>query len=534
MKSLVFSIIIVPFIAIIYLLFESLIDDNWLWVASLLLACLLVAVFDVIQIHHSLNRNYPLIGHFRYILEKIRPQIHQYFIESDMDGAPFSREQRSLAYERAKDVEDKKPFGTEIFVRQEGYEWLNHSIATAQQIDHSPRIQIGGPHCKQPYSASVLNISAMSFGALSANAIMALNQGAAVGGFAHDTGEGGLSPYHLSGGGDLIWEIGSGYFSCRDLEGHFDEQRFVKCASHPAVKMIEIKLSQGAKPGHGGVLPGAKVTAEIAKIRGITQGVDCISPSSHSAFNTPIELLTFIDRLRQLSDGKPVGFKLCVGHPVEVFGICKAIIATNIMPDFIVVDGKEGGTGAAPMEFSDHVGTPLRDGLLLVHNALTAIGVREHIKIGASGKIISAFDMAVIMAVGADWCNAARGFMFALGCLQSQRCHTNRCPVGVATQDLARQKALNIDDKSRRVKNFHYSTVKALTELVAAAGLNHASLLRPRHFSQRISLDQVRSLDQLYIFSKTGELLSDDPASQYTSVWRQASAEHFSGLNNAD
>lgn len=501
---------------------------SWLIVACCLLG--LMAVWDRQQTRHSLFRNYPVIGHLRPLLESIRPQIRQYFVESDTDGAPFTREQRSLVYQRAKQVQDKEPFGTELSVHANGYEWLNHSIVPAAQSPGLPRVTIGGPHCTQPYSSSMLNISAMSFGALSANAIRALNHGAAMGHFAHDTGEGGLSQYHLSGGGDLIWEIGSGYFGCRDATGHFEEKKFSELATGSTVKMIQLKLSQGAKPGHGGVLPGAKVSAEIAQIRGVPIGVDCVSPASHSSFNTPRELLEFVVKLRQLSGGKPTGFKLCIGHPVEFMGICKAMVATGISPDFIVVDGKEGGTGAAPLEFSDHVGTPLREGLSFVHNALIAIGLREQVRIGASGKIISGFDMAVTLALGADWCNSARGFMFALGCLQSQRCHTDRCPVGVATQDPRRQRALVVGDKATRVKQFHHATIAALVELTAAAGFDDPNLLLPTHFSRRISSECVRGLNQVYAASTAGELLGDNPGGQFQALWQQADADNFSGL----
>lgn len=504
---------------------------SWLWVLLPLGFFVLVGIWDITQTEHSILRNYPLFGHLRSILETFRPQIRQYFVESDTDGAPFSREQRSLVYQRAKQVEDKAPFGTELRVRNAGFEWLNHSIVPAKMTTEAPRIMIGGPACTQPYSSSVLNISAMSFGALSANAIKALNKGAKLGQFAHDTGEGGLSEHHRFAHGDLIWEIGSGYFSCRDANGAFDEEKYAQLATSPSVKMIQVKLSQGAKPGHGGVLPGAKVTAEIAKIRGVPAGIDCISPSSHSAFQTPVGLLQFIDKLRQLSAGKPVGFKLCIGHPVEFIGICKAMVETGLAPDFIVVDGKEGGTGAAPLEFSDHVGTPLREGLLMVHNALTAIGLRDQIRIGASGKIVSGFDMAIAMGLGADWCNSARGFMFALGCLQSQRCHTGLCPVGVATQDPSRQRALVVEVKAERVMQFHRATVHALSELVAAAGLTHPELLRAKYFFQRVSTDEVRALDRVYTFSRAGELLGQTPTGQFLDVWQQASADSFRGVN---
>ena len=398
-----------------------------------------IGVYDLSQARHAVLRNYPLLAHIRFILEEIRPEIRQYFLESEKDGTPFSRDKRAIVYQRAKQALDKRPFGTQNDVYSSGYEWLHHSIAPRPVGKESSfRVTVGGPDCGKPYSASIFNISAMSFGALSPNAIRALNIGTKKGNFAHDTGEGGYSPYHRENGGDLIWEIGSDYFSCRNADGTFCAEKFAQNAQRDQVKMVEIKLSQGAKPGHGGVLPDVKVTPEIAATRGVAAGLDCISPSRHSAFATPIEMMRFIASLRELSGGKPVGFKLCVGHPWEFLAVCKAMIETAIYPDFIVVDGKEGGTGAAPLEFTDHLGTPLREGLNFVHNALIGINARDRIRLGASGKIVSAFDIARVMALGADWCNSARGFMFALGCIQSQSCHTDRCPTGVSTQDRAR------------------------------------------------------------------------------------------------
>ncbi|MBI3229723.1 MAG: FMN-binding glutamate synthase family protein, partial [Burkholderiales bacterium] len=391
----------------------------------------IVGICDVSQSRRALRRNYPILAHFRFFFETIRPEIRQYFLEDDTEARPFSRNQRSLVYQRAKEETDTRPFGTQMDVYENGYEWINHSIAPSNPPSHDFRIEIGNhPDCRraQPYSASVFNISAMSFGALSSHAIMALNGGAKRGGFMHDTGEGSISSYHRVHGGDLVWEIGSGYFGCRNSDGTFSEQKFVENATASQVKMIEIKLSQGAKPGHGGVLPSAKVSREIALARGVEMGQDCVSPASHSAFHTPLGLLEFLDKLRTLSGGKPTGFKLSIGHPWEFFGIVKAMLASGITPDFIVVDGGEGGTGAAPVEFTDHVGTPLQEALLLVHNSLVATNLRSRIKIGASGKVISAFDIARNLALGADWCNSARGFMFALGCIQSQSCHTDRCP----------------------------------------------------------------------------------------------------------
>src|SRR5882724_10541455 len=397
------------------LVFGLLILASDLFVIPFVLSGFLVAlgVVDMTQTAHSLRRNYPILANLRFLLEKIRPEIRQYFLESDTDGTPFNRSNRAIVYQRAKGDLDKRPFGTQQDVYGNNYEWINHSIAPKHVEGHEFRVTVGGDQCRQPYAISLYNISAMSFGALSANAILALNQGAKLGGFAHDTGEGGLSQYHKQHGGDIIWEIGSGYFGCRNADGTFSPERFAKEAAAAQVKMIEIKLSQGAKPGHGGVLPGAKVSPEIAAARGVPIGQDCVSPSSHSAFATPRELVRFIAQLRDLLGGKPVGFKLCIGHPWEFMAICKAMVETGILADFVVVDGTEGGTGAAPLEFVDHVGTPLREGLVFVHNCLVGAGLRDKIRVGAAGRIVTGFDMARTLALGADWCNAARGFMFA-------------------------------------------------------------------------------------------------------------------------
>jgi glutamate synthase domain-containing protein 2 len=486
-----------------------------------------LGVTDLFQTRHAVLRNYPISAHLRFLLESIRPEMRQYFFEGEKDGAPFSRDKRAIVYQRAKRVLDKRPFGTQYDVYQEGYEWVRHSMAPRPLATESFRITIGGPDCAQPYDASVFNISAMSFGALSPNAIRALNKGAALGHFAHDTGEGGYSGYHRENGGDIIWEVGSGYFGCRNADGSFCREKFADSASLPQVKMVELKMSQGAKPGHGGVLPAAKVSAEIARTRGVPQGEDCISPSGHSAFSTPIEMMQFIGEMRRLSGGKPAGFKLCVGHPWEFLAICKAMLETGIYPDFIVVDGKEGGTGAAPLEFIDHLGMPLRDGLSFVHNALIGIRARERIKLGASGKIISAFDIARTMALGADWCNAARGFMFALGCIQSQSCHTDRCPTGVATQDRTRQRALVVGDKSQRVFHFHASTLHALAEFVAAAGLDHPNEFKPAHFSRRISAREIITFAELYPTLRRGELLDGSNDPRFQMAWAMASPKSF-------
>ncbi len=491
---------------------------------------------DRLQTRRSVLRNYPVAGHLRYLMEHIRPEIRQYFIESDHEAAPFSRQQRSLVYQRAKGDPDKRPFGTQLDVHAHGYEWINHSMAPTRLPTHDFRVTIGADRAK-PYSASIFNISAMSFGALSANAILALNGGAARGRFAHDTGEGSISQHHRVHGGDLIWEIGSGYFGCRHADGRFDPEAFAANARDAQVKMIELKLSQGAKPGHGGVLPGPKVTIEIAAARHVPPGEDCISPARHSAFDTPLQMLEFIDRLRDLSGGKPTGFKLCIGHPWEWFAICKAMLHTGIVPDFIVVDGAEGGTGAAPLEFTDHVGAPLQEGLLLVHNTLLGLNLRSRIKLGCAGKVIGAFDIARAMALGADWCNAARGFMFALGCLQAQACHTGACPTGVATQDKRRQQALVVPDKMERVYRYHQNTLQALKELVQAAGLNHPNQINAFHIVRRAADHEVRLLANVLPFVQPGALLAaargegDWPHNVYRHYWPLASAHSFAPLH---
>ncbi|WP_179950092.1 FMN-binding glutamate synthase family protein [Bradyrhizobium sp.] len=490
-------------------------------------ALTLLGVRDLMQKGHAVLRNYPISAHIRFLLEEIRPEMRQYFFESEKDGMPFSRDIRAVVYQRAKMQLDKRPFGTQEDVYRQGYEWMHHSVSPKTHAEEKFRVTIGGPDCAKPYSASVFNISAMSFGALSPNAVRALNAGAKKGGFAHDTGEGGFSPYHAEMGGDIIWEIGSGYFGCRHLDGTFDPEAFARVASQDQIKMVELKISQGAKPGHGGVLPAAKVSEEISKIRGVAMGEDCISPASHRAFSTPTGMMQFIGEMRKLSGGKPTGFKLCIGHPWEFLAICKAMIETGIYPDFIVVDGNEGGTGAAPLEFMDHLGMPMREGVSFVHNALIGINARDRIKIGASGKIATAFDMARAMSIGADYCNSARGFMFSLGCIQSLSCHTDRCPTGVATQDPTRARALYVPLKIDRVHNYHLATLHSLTELIAAAGLEHPQQLRPIHFSQRTSTTDVKSFAQLYPSLRPGELLEGTEDPRFRDAWRMARTETF-------
>ena len=503
-------------------------------VALLFLLLVSIGVFDLLQTRRALLRNYPIVGHLHFMLAYLQPASRQSLGENERQAAPFTRAQRALVVRRAKAQSEQRALGTSLSVQAEGYEWLNHSVTPTRLDSHDFRLTIGADRA-QPYSASVFNISAMSFGALSANAILALNAGARRGGFAHDSGEGAISSHHRVHGGDLIWEIGSGYFGCRNDDGTFNADKFSNQARDPQVKMIELKLSQGAQPGCASVLPAIKVTPEIAAARGVPAGVDCVSPAAHSAFTTPLELLQFVARLRDISEGKPTGIKLCVGHPWEWFALVKAMLTSGITPDFMVLDGAEGGTGAAPREFTDHVGAPLEEGLLLVHNTLRGVGLREQIKLGCAGKVTSAFDMARLMALGADWCNSARGFMFALGCIQSQHCHTNQCPTGVATQDPLRQRSLVVPDKAQRVYNFHQQTLRALQELVQAAGLTQPRDLRAHHILRRTAKHQVKSLAQLLLTPlPVGALLQDDLSGLppvYQQHWPLARADSFTLLN---
>lgn len=499
------------------------------WVAVPLLALALLGVWDLMQAQHSLLRNYPVIGHMRWIFEGIRPEIRQYLIESDRDEVPFSREERSIVYQRAKGEEGLRPFGTRQDVYGAGYLWLTHSMAAKPHGHSDYRVKVGGEACSKPYEASTLNISGMSFGALGAHAIEALNRGARIGGFAHDTGEGGISAFHRAGGGDLIWQLGTAYFGCRTDGGRFDVGRFAERAVDEQVKMIEVKLSQGAKPGHGGVLPAAKITPEISDARGVPMGRDCISPPAHNAFDTPIAFMHFLQQLREASGGKPVGFKLCIGHRWEFMAVVKAMLETGIRPDFIVVDGKEGGTGAAPLEFANHIGTPLAEGLTFVRNTLLGAGLRDEIRIAASGKMITAFDLVWASALGADWVNSARGFMFSLGCIQAQACHTNTCPTGVATQDRLRQRSLVVPDKSQRVANFHRNTLRALGDLVGAAGFEHPRQLQPWHIQVRQKNGDVLPADKAFPVLPAGCLRDDGETgdSDYDTPWRLARADSF-------
>ena len=499
------------------------------WVLFVLIGPLCaVGLWDCLQKRQTVRRNFPVIGHMRYLMEAIRPEINQYFVESNRDGVPFNRESRSIIYQRAKHALDTVPFGTQCDVYAAHYEWINHSLAPKTlDLEHPPRVRIGGQACKQPYEAALLNISAMSYGSLSSRAILALNGGAKRGGFYHNTGEGGLTQHHLAPGGDIVWQLGTAYFGARDAEGRFDPSRFRDKAQLPNVKMIEIKLSQGAKPGHGGILPAAKITPEIMAIRGVVAGKDVISPPAHSAFYTPLELLEFINTLRELSGGKPVGFKLCIGKRREFLAIVKAMLQTGCTPDFITVDGAEGGTGAAPLEFSNSVGTPLREGLSFVHNTLRGAHLRDRIRLIAAGKVATGFNMATSMAIGADICNAARAMMFALGCIQSLRCHSNNCPTGVATQDRQLVAGLDVTDKTVRVWNFQRETVKSLMEVIAAAGLEHPHELRPYHILRRTSAAEVHNLEEIYAYQPPGFLLDGAIPKALLRPWQEARADSF-------
>lgn len=498
-----------------------------LWLFLFLVPLLLIAASDLVQTHHSLRRNYPISAHIRWFFEWLRPFMRSYIVESDLDGRPFSHEERALVYARAKGDDATHPFGTELDVYSDEYEWLAHSISPSRSAEKYTRVTVGTDQCTRPYQAARLNISAMSFGALGANAIEALNLGAKIGGFYHDTGEGGLSPYHLKHGGDVVWEVGSGYFGCRDKAGKFDPGHFRDRAAHDSVVMTEIKLSQGAKPGHGGLLPGAKVTAEIAQTRDVPQGQDCLSPAYHSAFSTPRELLEFAARMRDLSGGKPVGIKLCVGYPHELFAVVKAMLATGILVDFIVIDGAEGGTGAAPKELSDRVGMPLREGLIMARNALVGTNLKGRIKLAASGKVSSGAAIAMNAALGADWCNAARSFMFSLGCVQTMRCHTDTCPTGIATQSQALQRALVIPEKAARVARFQQATLDALHDIVVSAGIQSPDDFTPDGFRQRINAAEMRSIDEIYPFVEQGELIAGARDSRLATWWNLASPESF-------
>ncbi len=499
-----------------------------IWILVLLVPVIGVGLVDMIQTKHTIRRLYPVLGRFRYVLESIRTEIQQYFVESDTSGSPIPREFRSLVYQRAKGDRDTRPFGTIFDVNRAGYEWMNHSLVPNHASELDPRVKFGGDSCTKPYMASPLNISAMSYGALSGNAIRALNRGAKIGGFSHNTGEGSLSPYHLEAGGDIVWQIGTGYFGCRTETGHFNPELFEKSATLDVVKMIEIKLSQGAKPGHGGILPAAKLTEEIARIRHVPMGQDVVSPAAHSAFSTPLELLDFVEQLRELSGGKPVGFKLCIGRRDELLAIFKAMKQSGKTPDFITVDGGEGGTGAAPTEMTNSIGTPLRDALVFVNQALIGIGLRDQIRIIASGKVFSAFHLLRIIALGADTVNSARGMMLALGCIQSRTCNTDHCPTGIATQNPERAKGLVVSDKAPRVANYHRATIENLVELLGTAGLGSLEELEPKHINRRVEGTTIKSYAQLYPTIETGCLLNESSIPEdWKEDWQSAEPNHW-------
>lgn len=532
MRSLIgaFKRAVLPLTALVVATFALLVARDSGWLLPILIVCLPIValgLYDWFQSKFTLMRNYPVAARFRWLFYELRPYLRQYIVEDDLEGTPYSFEARNLVHARARGKTDTHPFGSERNMDEAGYSWISHSIAPAQAPEQEPRVLVGNDQTAKPYSASILNISAMSFGAISAKAIEALNLGARLGNFYHDTGEGGLSEHHLKHGGDLVWEIGTGYFGCRDGDGNFDPAKFADNAQRDEVKMTEIKLSQGAKPGHGGLLPAAKVTEEIARLRQVEAHRDCLSPRGHSAFSTPIEMLEFAAKTRDLSGGKPVGLKLCVGQPHEIMATMKAMLKTGIFPEFIVVDGAEGGTGAAPLELSDWVGMPLIEGLVLLRNALVGTGLRKHVRLAASGKVYSGMGLAQNLALGADWCNAARAFMFSIGCIQAKRCHLGTCPTGVTTQDPWRQRGLVVEVQSRRAARFHEKTLASLADIVAAAGFSHPRALQPHHFMTRNSAVEAKAMGGLHSFLPENILLDAPQDTTYAAWWEAADPESF-------
>ena len=521
--------IIISTIIIVLIGVLSYVNIKFIFLGIIFFPLILMGIYDMIQTKKTILRNFPLLGRMRYLLESIGPEIRQYFVETDLDGKPFNRQQRSLVYQRSKKALDSQPFGTQLDVYDEGYEFINHSIRAIpfSDVNENPRVKIGSSQCEKPYLASMFNISAMSFGSLSKNAILALNDGAKQGGFYHNTGEGGLSPYHLTGG-DVVWNIGTGYFSCRTNDGKFSFKEFTKRAVLDNVKMIEIKFSQGAKPGHGGILPKEKVTDEIAAIRLVQKGNDILSPPMHSVFTTPLELMEFVKLLRKGSGGKPIGMKICIGNKSEFLSICKAMVATKTYLDFITVDGGEGGTGAAPQEYSDHVGMPLRDALAFVYDALNGFGIKDQIKIICSGKIITGFDIVKSLSIGADLCNSARGMMFALGCIQALQCHSNTCPTGVATQNPDLEKGLVPEEKSIRVARYQHETVKSAVDLMASAGISHPDDVGRNVVSTRIDRTRIATFEEIYPELESGCLVNENTVPErFLMAWKRASVDKF-------
>lgn len=493
----------------------------------LLIPLIILGFSDAHHPRSAILRNFPIFGHLRFLMEDIRPEIQQYFIESDTEGMPYNRQARSVVYQRSKNVSDTIAFGSLVDMYAVGYEWVNHSLMPVPVDPKSLFITIGGPNCTKPYRSSIFYVSGMSYGALSAAAVRALNGGAFEGGFIHNTGEGGLSPYHLEYGGDLIWQVGTGYFGCRDKEGHFDPKQFQEKAAYPSVKMIELKLSQGAKPGHGGMLPAAKVTEEVAKIRGVPIGEDILSPPAHSAFHTPLELVQFIQTLRELADGKPVGLKLCIGKRREFLAICMAMVKLNLYPDFITIDGGEGGSGATPLEFASHVGCPAKEGIIFVHNALEGFGIRDKIKLSANGKISTGFDIVNRIALGADFCGAARAFMLSVGCIQALKCNQNVCPVGVATHNKDLMRGLVVASKRERVRQYHDNTLFSVAEMIGSMGLTHTRELKHWHILRRTSPTKIEHYGEIYHYLKPGDLLKEPLPKDYERAVKAAQAESF-------
>ncbi len=497
------------------------------WLVGLLALLSILGIYDIFQRKKNILRNYPVWGHWRFFLLKIRPMIQQYFINSDESGVPFNKKTRDLVYARSQKSLDYMPFGTQMDVHAVGFEWVNHTMQPITVKDTDPRVIIGSHHCQHPYAASVFNISATSFGAISPEAVQALNLGASKGGFYQNTGEGGVSRYHTIEGGDIVFQVGTGYFGCRGNDDGFDAVEFQKRAQLPSVKMIEIKLSQGAKPAHGAILPGSKVNAEIAEARGVEVGKDVESPASHSAFSTPKELLAFITQLRELSGGKPVGIKLCLGNRIEFMNLTKAMLNHDMRPDFITIDGCEGGTGAAPVEFTDHIGVPLNEGIIFIHNTLVGCGIRDQITLIASGKVVTGFDLMTKLALGADICNSARGMFFALGCVQSRRCHDNTCPTGITTQNSALRYGLDIQDKGQRVYQFHKETIHSFLQVMGAASVDNCTKLHPSIIHRRTSRNEAKSYDEIFEYINRSSLIDGTASETYLKYWQSATGVHF-------